>query len=68
MDQPRPASLPGVARALVSTVGPERAADILIVQLGWDEAAASLAAVDGADGCTALWHAVAALTGDEVSG
>ena len=55
---PRLASITGVARALMATVGVEEAVNILTVQFGWDVAFNALAGLDGPEAGRALWIAL----------
>lgn len=55
---PRIASITGVARALIKTVGVTDATDILITQFGWDQAFQALAQMSGGESCAALWCAL----------
>ena len=55
---PRLASVAGVARALISTVGVDEAVTILLCQFGWDVTVAALAHLDGPEAGVALWRVV----------
>lgn len=62
---PRLKSITGVARALLATVGPHDAVEILVSQFGWDVSFRALADVDAAEGQAAMWLAVQQLHCDD---
>lgn len=64
---PRLKSITGVARALLATVGPHDAVEILVSQFGWDVTFRALAQVEGPDGQVALWLAVERLHCDDLA-
>ena len=65
--QPRSSSICGVARALVITMGPADAADILVAQFGWDVAVHALARLEGTQPRVALYDVMARLLTDEAA-
>jgi hypothetical protein len=55
---PRLASVAGVARALIATVGVDEAVTILMCQFGWDVSMAALAHLEGPEAGVAMWRVV----------